>query len=291
MITLEKKNKINKVVNDFLHIVKYGSGIIHLETDIELKMRRIFKKQSDLFWKLESKNNWLDVIYIKAQKDLEKVEKLRMSENPEERINFIANLTEEWHEDINDDVVLNKTLKKSYISDYNFAGQEVLNEFAIKESFKLRALPVLEALEKRAKVIAVGINQTSWDLVNNKIADSFWKEGKNTDKVAKDIRHLFDETYKGRAKNIARTETGEIVSEAQFQSYKKMEVPELEWLTEPNACELCLPLAGQRRKTGEYFDNRKGWRGLRPLVHNNCKCDITPITPKKFLPKKYWAGD
>ena len=58
MITLEKKNQINKEVTNILHIVKYGSGIIPIKKELELKTNRILKKQSDLFWKLESKGNW-----------------------------------------------------------------------------------------------------------------------------------------------------------------------------------------------------------------------------------------
>ena len=214
-----------------------------------------------------------------------------MSENPDERISFIANLTKEWHEDINDDKILNKTLVTSYKSSYNWSGQEVLNNFAIKESFNLRNLNVLEQLSKRANLTSLKINDTSWQLVNNRIADTFWKEGKNTDAVARDIKGLFEETYKGRAKNIARTETGEIVSEAQFEAHSKMEIPELKWLAEIDACPLCKPLRNQIVKTGEYFDNGKGWRGKHPLVHPSCRCDAIALTPKNYVPSKSWTGD
>jgi len=290
MITIEKQRAVTKAVSDFLHIIKFGSGIIRLETKLELKVNRIFQNQEKEFWRLEAKGNWLNKCYVKAQKDLA-IKKMRMSENPTDRINFIANLTEEWHEDISDDVILEKTLKKSYVSGYNFAGQEVLNNFKIQESFGLRNLDVLSALDKRSKIVATQINDVSWDLVNNKIADSFWKEGKNVDKVARDLKGLYAETYKHRALNIARTETGEIVSEAQFVSHQKMGIPELEWLAEPDACRFCSPLKGNVVKLGENFDNGLGWKGKHPLVHNRCRCDTAPKVPKEYVPSTYWTGD
>lgn len=289
MITLEKKNQINKAVENFLRIIKFNSKAIPLRTELNLKMQRIFKKQSDLFWKLESKNNWLDKIYLQAQKELS-LEK-RMSQNPEERIDFIANLTGEWHDDINDDKTLNKRLNKSYVSAYNLAGQEVLNQFKIQANFNLRNLKFLESLKNRANLTAPKINDTSWQLVNNKIADGFWKEGKHVDKVARDIRGMFEETYKHRAKNIARTEVGNALSEAQYKSYKEMEIEEVQWLINPEACELCLPLDNQKRKIGEKFNNGKGWTGYHPLVHPYCECDIVALTPKEFKPSKYWTGN
>lgn len=291
MVTIEKHREVIEEVNNFLHLIKYGSGIIRIETKLELQMKNIFKKQSDLFWKLEAKNDWLNKCYLKAQQDLSKVEKMGMSENPNDRIEFISTLTEDWYDNINDDEILNRTLKDSYISGYNFAGQEVLNEFKIRENFNLRAIDVLGALEKRANLTSPQINQTSWELVQNRIADSFWREGKNTDKVARDIRDLFEETYKHRAKNIARTETGEIVSEATSVSYKEMGMEENEWGSEPDACELCLPLNGQIVKVGENFDNGMGWTGSHPLVHPSCRCYLKAVIPKEFVPSKYWTGD
>jgi len=291
MLTLEKHKAISKEVNNFMHLIKYGSGSLKIETKLELQMKNIFKRQASLFWKMEAKNDWLNKCYLQAQKDLSEIKKMGMSENPDSTINFIADLTEEWHDDINDDIVLNKVLKDTYISGYNFAGQEALNEFKIKESFKLRGINYLKVLDERANLTSPQINQTSWELVQNTIADGFWKEGKNPYKVARDLEGLFDETYSGRAENIARTETGEIVSEAQFEAYNKMGIPEMEWIAEQGACELCSPLRGQIVKTGEPFDNGQGWTGLHPLVHPSCRCDVAPVVGKEFVPSNYWTGE
>lgn len=291
MINTEKRNKVNKAVHQFHHLIKYGSGIIRLETELDLRMQRIFKKQANLFWEMESKNKWLDKIYVKAQADRSKIEKFGMVEGLEGEKKFVGQLTEEWYTEISNDKTMGKVLNKNYIDGYNFAGQEVLNEFAIKEGFKLSNVNVLESLTSRANLITGQVNATSWESLQGKIANSFWREGKDPDKVARDIRGLFDETYKHRALTIARTETGEIVSEAQFKSYEKMGIPELEWLIEPGADKVCLPLKGQKRKTGEDFSNGLGWTGRHPLVHPNCRCDVKAIIPKNYKPSTYWTGN
>jgi SPP1 gp7 family putative phage head morphogenesis protein len=291
MLTKLKCCKIIKAINNTLKIIKISSGQIKIETKLELQAKNIFKKQSDLFWKLEYKNVWLNKCYLKAQQDLSEIKKMGMSKNPEDRIDFIANLTEEWYDDIDNDKILNKTLKNTYVSGYNFAGQEVLDEFKIKEKFNLRSLKVLEALDNRANLTSDQIDLTSWELIQNRIADSFWKEGKNVDKAATDIRDLFESTYKNRAETIARTETGEIVSEATFESYKEMDIEEMEWGAELDACELCFPLDGQIVKVGESFNNGLGWTGTHPLVHPNCRCFTKVVVPENFIPANYWTGD
>lgn len=291
MITLEKLKKVNHEVEKTLHIIKINSGQSKIEVRLELQMRNIFKKQAETFWKMEAKNGWLNKCFLQAQNDLSEIQKMSMSKNPKDRIKFIADLTEDWHSNINSDETMSKVLKFSYTEGYNFAGQEVLNEFKIKENFNLRSLDILGALEDRANETSPQINKTSWELVQNKIADGFWKEGKNMDKVTKDIRDLFEETYEGRAKNIAITETGNIVSEATLNSYKEMGVEEKEWGAEPDACELCEFLDGQIVKVGENFVDDEGWQGERPLRHPSCRCFLLSVIPENFDVSNYWDGE
>jgi SPP1 gp7 family putative phage head morphogenesis protein len=291
MITLEKKKIISHNVKKFLYITKVIPKQIRIESKLQLHLVNIFKNHSRKFWTLEKEKDILNKCYLQAQKDLSEIKKMGMSNNPEDRIKFISELTEEWYTDINSDEMIYKNLIDSYVEGYNFGGQESLNEFKIDENFKLRNLDILNSLNKRANSTSDQINETSWDLLKGRIADSFWKEGKGVDAVARDIRDLFEETYKHRAENIAITEIGNVVSEATLNSYKAMGVEQKEWGTELDACELCAPLDGQIINVGESFNNGNGWIGDSPLVHPRCRCFLMAVVPKDFVPDNIWTGD
>lgn len=288
---MDKKKTITIEIKKFLRIVALYKSRARIEAKFELRMNNIFKQQAKKFWELERKKSWLDKCYLQAQKDLSEIKKMGMSENPKDRMKFVSDLTEEWYKEIDGEDVLQKTLKDSYKEGYDSSGQEVLNEFKIDSKFDLRDKTILGSLDNRANLTKEQIDDTSWELVKNTIADGFWKEGKNPEKVADDIRGLFEETYKGRAENIARTETGQIVSDAQMETYKRMGIPEKEWLAEPTACELCFPLDGQIVAVEENFDNGLGWVGMNPLVHPSCMCAVTARVPDEYEPSKSWTGE
>jgi len=290
MITIEKHKQAIEIVKNTLHLLKVSSKQLRIEKKFESQLRVVFNKQEKEFWRLEKRGRWLEKCYIKAQQDLSKIKKMGISDNPTERIGFISKMTKEWRNSIDNDNNLEEVIYSNYKEGYNLGGQKVLTEFAIQANFNLRALNVLDALGKKAHLVGKEINDVSWDLLNNKIADSFWKEGNGIEQVTADIKGMYKETYYHRGRNIARTETGYAVSEASYQSYKKANVPMLEWIAEIDACKLCSPLRGQKVKTGEYFDNGLGWRGKRPLVHPSCKCDIVGYVSDDFIPSKYWDG-
>jgi SPP1 gp7 family putative phage head morphogenesis protein len=285
MINLKKKKDILKEVNQTLKFVRLMAGQSKIESWLQLQMNNIFKIQHKKFWELEKKNDWLNKIYLQATKDLMKIEKANAR-----KIKYVADLTKNWNDEMNKDKTMSKVLKSTYIEGYNLAGQEVLNEFKIKENFNLRNLDFLEALEERANITSPGINKTSWEMVNNKIATGFWDEGKNPKKVAQDIKGLFEETYKGRAENIAITETGQVFSEATLKSYNKMGVEKKEWGAELDACELCLDLDHQQVNINENFKS-KGWQGQSPLRHPRCRCFLLSVIPEDFKVEDYWNGE
>jgi len=95
-------------------------------------------------------------------------------------------------------------------------------------------------------------------------------QGKNPRDMARKLRNLFDSS-KHEAERLMRTESARIQSEIQKQSYKEYGIEEYEYIAEPIACKVCLPLNGKIFMS----DKMEIGRNASPM-HANCRCSTAP---------------
>jgi len=95
-------------------------------------------------------------------------------------------------------------------------------------------------------------------------------QGKNPRDMARRLRKLFDSS-KYEAERLMRTESARVQSEIQKQSYKEYGIDEYEYIAEPTACKICLPLNGKIVMS----DKMEIGRNASPM-HANCRCSTAP---------------
>lgn len=116
------------------------------------------------------------------------------------------------------------------------AGQETLD--AVAKGFSTKASEhfytaeeYLKALEQRAEFFIASMLDTDYNQMKALIIQGL-ADGKGVDAIGRLIRTYFDDMSVARAKTIARTETGRLVSSATNEAYKQSEVVTgKEWLT------------------------------------------------------------
>ena len=89
-------------------------------------------------------------------------------------------------------------------------------------------------------------------------------QGKNPRDMARKLRNLYD-SRKYEAERLMRTESARVQTEIQKQSYKKYDIEDYEFIAEPNACPVCLPLNGKIFKVEDL--SRK--RVMKCKIQNN----------------------
>lgn len=88
--------------------------------------------------------------------------------------------------------------------------------------------------------------------------------------------------YKSRASTIARTETARNYYHGEQNRYAKAGVRYVQYLAAPDACEECLPYAGEVFELGTE----------PPLpIHPNCRCDYRPLSPNDAAYPEDAAGE
>lgn len=95
-------------------------------------------------------------------------------------------------------------------------------------------------------------------------------QGKNPRDMARKLRNLFDSS-KYEAERLMRTESARVQTAIQEKSYQEYGVEEYEYIAEPTACKICLPLNG---KTFKVKDMTSG-QNASPM-HANCRCSTAP---------------
>lgn len=95
-------------------------------------------------------------------------------------------------------------------------------------------------------------------------------QGKNPKDMARKLRNLF-ESSKYEAERLMRTESARVQSEIQKQSYNKYHIDEYDYIAEPTACKICLPLNGKIFKTNKMAPGNNA-----SPMHTNCRCSTVP---------------
>jgi len=120
---------------------------------------------------------------------------------------------------------------------------------------------------ERSLTLAKEINSTTMDAIRKELAEGF-AEGESIQQLTKRIEGYFEENAKYRAEMISRTETISASAEGTLHRYELEGVDKSEFYPSPDACDVCLALAG------EY--PTKEMHGMIP-AHVFCRCVALPV--------------
>lgn len=101
-------------------------------------------------------------------------------------------------------------------------------------------------------------------------------QGKNPKDMVRKLRNLYD-AKKYEAERLMRTESARVQTEMQNQSYKKYGIDEYEYIAEPTACSICLPLNGKIFKVEDLSSGQNA-----SPMHANCRCSTAPYVERIF---------
>lgn len=163
---------------------------------------------------------------------------------------------------------------------FSKVGQDTMDDiasgFANKAAEKFYTPEeMLKILEQRAEFFIVSMLDTDFDEMK-KIIVSALAEGKGVPEIGRDLRKYFDDMSVARAKTIARTETGRIVSQATQEAYQQSSiVTGKEWMTagDDKVRDEHRMNDGVIVGTNEAFPNGEHFPGELTI---NCRCAIAP---------------
>ena len=177
-------------------------------------------------------------------------------------------------------------------------GSHALKVLGVNLSFNLRDKNLLKALMSRGTKITGGITKKTLKDFQNILVKSYVEKGISPYEVRKQIKYLFEETYKHRAMAIARTETGVASSTVQHATYKNNKVKKKRWfaLADDRTRESHAFTDGQEQLIDDPFDVM-GVLMMHP--HDsaapadeviNCRCDEDAIVETKIVDASAWTG-
>lgn len=102
-------------------------------------------------------------------------------------------------------------------------------------------------------------------------------QGKNPREMSRKLRNLF-ESSKYEAERLMRTESARVQTAIQKQSYDEYEIDEYEYIAEPTACSVCLPLNGKIFKSKDMLSGTNA-----SPMHANCRCSTAPYVDREAL--------
>ena len=181
----------------------------------------------------------------------------------------------------------------------SLGGVSGLRRLGLSLKFDLTNERIREALQGRGRAITGPISDKTLQDFRSVLVREYYERGSDVKRVQRAVKGLFTDTYKGRSRTIARTETGIAQAEVQAETYRRNEVQQKEWQTFIDGNERPFHLAAHGQRVpmdqpytvgGEFLD-----RPLDPAGSGfniiNCRCDQIPIVaerPEGFTP---WAGD
>jgi len=124
-----------------------------------------------------------------------------------------------------------------------------------------------EWIATRSLLLAKNINATTMEAIRNELALGF-EAGESIPQLSSRIEGYFTDKASIRAKMISRTETIAASAEGTLHRYELEGVNKSEFYPSPDACEICLSLAG------EY--PTRDMHGMIP-AHVNCRCVAIPV--------------
>lgn len=163
---------------------------------------------------------------------------------------------------------------------FSKVGQETLddvaNGFATKASESFHTPEeMLRQLEQRAEFFINSMLNTDYEAMSKIIVEQM-EAGAGVQEIARKIRGYFDDMSVARARTIARTETGRLVSQATNEAYRQSAVVTgKEWLTagDSKVRDEHQINAGVIVDTGEAFPSGEHYPGEDSI---NCRCALAP---------------
>lgn len=115
--------------------------------------------------------------------------------------------------------------------------------------------------------------------------------GESLVKLKKRVESIYQDAQGYRAERIARTESLRASNSTAELVYKQNGFSEVEWFTNPSACEFCRTFSGRRKTIGSNYinvgDTITGDEGNKlridyddigtPPLHPNCTCSLVPV--------------
>jgi len=181
----------------------------------------------------------------------------------------------------------------------NLGGNQALNTLGVNMAFHLKNADLLRELANRGARITGSISQNTLNRFREILYQSYMEQGLSPYEVKKRINGLFDDTYKGRAMTIARTETGVAQSIVAHKTYSKNGVNAKQWMA----------LVDERtRPSHEYADGQivginepfdvMGIAMMYPMDGNapaseviSCRCSEVPIVSREIQESEAWTGE
>lgn len=163
---------------------------------------------------------------------------------------------------------------------YSKIGQETMdniaNGFSSKAAENFRTSDQMaQKLEHRAEFFITSMLNTDFEEMSSIIIDEMGN-GAGVDEIARSIRQYFDDMSVARAKTIARTETGRLVSQATNEAYNQSElVTGKEWITagDDRVRDEHQENAGAVVDVNGVFPNGESYPGESTI---NCRCALAP---------------
>jgi HK97 family phage portal protein len=157
------------------------------------------------------------------------------------------------------------------------AGEDSIELLESNAKFRISA-QIETWLDQRAGLFAEEINKTTYDRLSRQFSESL-DEGENRQQLVSRIGNFFEETYKGRAATIARTEVHGSVQKGTFEGYRQAAAPIKIWVAvaDDRTRESHADIDGEEKPMDVPFSNGLQFPGdptgdAAETV--NCRCSI-----------------
>jgi uncharacterized protein with gpF-like domain len=181
----------------------------------------------------------------------------------------------------------------------DIGGGSALKQLGVKVDFDLRNPRMLDAIDTRGEKITGGITKKTQDDFQRVMAQKFYVEGAGVPEVKKAITDMFEETYKNRARTIARTEMGRAQESASQATYVNNGVEQKRWIAflDDVTREDHVDAHNQIRDINEPYDVG-GESLMHPLDSGaspeqviNCRCVSIPEIQIPVKDEDAWTGE
>lgn len=175
-------------------------------------------------------------------------------------------------------------------------GQQAINDLGLGIAFNLRNPQIMAELKERGVKITGNISANTLQDFRDTLYRTYMEEGMNPREVAREIKGMFEETYKNRSMTISRTECGIAQMNVQNETYVRNGVKKKRWLAiiDANTRDSHIAMDGKVVDIDEPFPN-----GLMypldptgpPEEIINCRCDYEAFDVKEEdIPQVPWTG-
>lgn len=204
------------------------------------------------------------------------------------RINASNKAFEEWLFDVKNEAEKLAELLVPVVLELMEAQGEDVTNFVSGELLTISP-EIRRKVDQNVLQISGVFNADTIKALEKTLSDGQTK-GESLVKLKKRVEDVYGDAKGYRAERIARTETLKASNNTAELVYQQSGYNEVEWFTNPGACEFCSTFQGQSKKIGTSFlnvgDSVTGNNGgqmtvsyeniLTPPLHPNCTCSLVP---------------